>query len=100
MPRHRGDPSPSAPIAVIGMALRVPGATTVERYWRNLAEGRDCITRPSVDALRRAGIGHEQIRDPDYVLARPILDDVEGFDAGFFGMSGPEAEVTDPSQRL
>ena len=88
------------PIAVIGMSLRVPGATSTQRFWRNLVEGRDCLTRPTADALRRAGIGQERLSHPDFVRALPILDDVERFDAEFFDMSALEAEVTDPSQRL
>ena len=32
--------------------------------------------------------------------ARPILDDIEHFDADFFDMSAREAERTDPAQRL
>ncbi len=88
------------PIAVIGMALRVPGANSTLRFWRNLVEGRDCLSRPSVDALRQAGIGQERLAHPDFVRALPILDDVEHFDADFFDMSALEAEVTDPAQRL
>ena len=88
------------PIAVIGMSLRVPGATTLERYWRNIVEGRDCLTRLSASELRRAGVPQEALAHPDFVRALPALDDVERFDADFFGMSGREAELTDPSHRL
>ncbi len=88
------------PIAVIGMALRVPGATTTARFWSNLIAGRDCISRPTAAALRRAGIRQEQLAHPDFVRALPILDDVEHFDADFFAMSAREAEFTDPSHRL
>jgi acyl transferase domain-containing protein/NADPH:quinone reductase-like Zn-dependent oxidoreductase/acyl carrier protein len=90
----------SMPIAVIGMALRVPGATTPVRFWRNLVEGRDCLSRPSADALRRSGISQEQLAHPDFVRARATLDDIEHFDAEFFDMSAREAERTDPAQRL
>ncbi len=31
----------SEPIAVVGMALRVPGASTPEQFWRNILDGRD-----------------------------------------------------------
>jgi acyl transferase domain-containing protein len=94
------DAPPSMPIAVIGMALRVPGATTPGRFWQNLVEGRDCLSRPSADALRRSGISQERLSHPDFVRARPALDDIEHFDAEFFAMSAREAERTDPGQRL
>jgi acyl transferase domain-containing protein/D-arabinose 1-dehydrogenase-like Zn-dependent alcohol dehydrogenase/acyl carrier protein len=88
------------PIAVIGIALRVPGATTPGRFWQNLVEGRDCLSRPSADALRRSGISQERLSSPDFVRVRPALDDIEHFDAEFFAMSAREAERTDPGQRL
>lgn len=90
----------SMPIAVIGMALRVPGATTPARLWHNLVRGRDCLTRLPAGALRRAGVAQEALANPDFVRALPTLDDVERFDADFFDMSALEAELTDPSQRL
>ena len=94
------DAPSSMPIAVIGMALRVPGATTTARLWRNLVEGRDCLTRLSAAALRRAGIPQRALANPDFVRAIPTLDDVERFDADFFDLSALEAELTDPAQRL
>ncbi|MEO8486393.1 MAG: SDR family oxidoreductase [Betaproteobacteria bacterium] len=94
------DVNPSTPIAVIGMSLRVPGAVTLARFWRNLVEGRDCIVRPSAAELRRAGTSQARLADPDFVRALAILDDVERFDADFFGLSPREAELTDPSHRL
>jgi len=93
-------PPASFPIAVVGMALRVPGATSLERYWRNLAEGRDCLARPSAAALRASGVPQSILAHPDFVRALPILDDVESFDADFFGLSAREAELTDPAHRL
>ncbi len=42
----------------------------------------------------------EHRRDPDYVRARGILEDVDLFDADFFRMSPREADVTDPQQRV
>src|SRR5262249_21238364 len=37
--------------------------------------------------------------DPSYVPARGILDDVELFDAGFFGITPLEAQLLDPQHR-
>lgn len=88
------------PIAVVGMALRVPGATSLDRYWRNLVDGRDCLARPTADALRAAGRPQSLLSHPDFVRALPILDDVEGFDADFFSLTAREAELTDPAHRL
>ncbi len=87
-------------VAIVGLAGRFPGAADVGELWRNLRAGRESIRRLSDDELRAAGVPEELLRDPRYVKAAPVLDDVEGFDAAFFGFSPREAEVMDPQQRL
>ena len=94
---HPGNKTAPVPIAVVGMALRVPGAVTPERLWRNIVDGRDSLTRFSAEELRRAGVSRKRLADTHYVRTRPILDDIEHFDATFFDMTGWEAEHTDPS---
>jgi acyl transferase domain-containing protein len=87
-------------IAVVGMAGRFPGAPDLDRFWRNLRDGVESITVFSAEDLVRAGEGRERLDDPGYVRARPVLDDVELFDAAFFGFTPREAEVLDPQLRL
>jgi len=87
-------------IAIVGMAGRFPGARDVDTLWRNLRDGVDAITSFSDDELRAAGVPESVLADPAYVKAGPVLDDVELFDADFFGISAHEAELTDPQQRL
>ncbi|HXK10276.1 MAG TPA: SDR family oxidoreductase [Vicinamibacteria bacterium] len=87
-------------IAIVGMAGRFPGAPDLEAFWRNLREGRESIRFFSREELERAGEDGARLDDPQYVPARPVLDGVELFDAGFFGMSPREASVVDPQHRL
>ncbi|WP_208613348.1 type I polyketide synthase [Amycolatopsis tolypomycina] len=87
-------------IAIVGMAGRFPGAGTIDEFWRNLCDGVESITFFTPDELIAAGVDPAQVRDPAYVPARPVLDDVTGFDAGFFGLSPRMAALTDPQQRL
>jgi amino acid adenylation domain-containing protein len=88
-------------IAVIAMTGRFPGARSVEELWDHLAAGRETIRHFSDAELEREDYDFLRNRDnPNYVKARGILDDVEGFDAGFFGMTPREAEITDPQHRL
>jgi acyl transferase domain-containing protein/acyl carrier protein len=87
-------------IAIIGMAGRFPGAANVEQFWHNLRNGVESIRFFSDEELLAAGVDPALLRDPNYVKARPILDDVEQFDAAFFGYSPREAELMDPQHRL
>ncbi len=83
------------PIAVVGMACRFPGgANDLEAYWRLLDRG--------VDAVREIPAGRVPADPafPQTVSSAALLDDVERFDAEFFGISAREAERLDPQQRL
>lgn len=88
------------PIAVIGMACRVPGAPDLARFWDNLVAGRSARTELSREHLLRAGVPAEQLDDPDFVPVGYLLDDVEDFDAGLFGLTPREAALADPQHRL
>lgn len=87
-------------IAVIGMALRLPGANTPEQFWQNLREGVESITFFTDDELRAAGIDEVFLQNPAYVKAAGILDDIKSFDAAFFGLNPRETQVMDPQHRL
>ncbi len=87
-------------IAVVGMAGRFPGAGDVGQFWRNLCDGVESISFFTAEEMIEAGVDPETARHPSYVAARPVLDDIAGFDAGFFGLSPRMAALTDPQQRL
>jgi myxalamid-type polyketide synthase MxaB len=87
-------------IAIVGLALRFPGASTDEQLWQNLRDGVESLTHPTDDDLRRAGVAEPLLTDPNYVRAIGALDDIEGFDAALFGLRDHEAETMDPQQRI
>jgi len=87
-------------VAVIGVALRVPGADDADTFWRNLREGRESITFFGDDELREVGYPDEMLANPALVKATGKLNDVEHFDAAFFGYSPREAETLEPGHRL
>lgn len=93
-------PDPARAIAVIGMAGRFPGARSVDELWTNLRDGKESITFFSDEELLWAGVELDKLRDPSYVKANAVLDDVDMFDAEFFGYSPREAELMDPQHRL
>ncbi|MEH0975203.1 polyketide synthase, partial [Micromonospora sp. CPCC 205546] len=93
----------SEPLAIVGMACRLPGGiTTPEQLWRLLIDGDDAIggfpadRGWNLDALadRMAGVANAGTRGGGF------LRDPADFDAAFFGMSPREALATDPQQRL
>ncbi|GAA3784145.1 type I polyketide synthase [Streptomyces phyllanthi] len=90
----------SEAIAVIGLSARVPDAGDTAEFWDNLLAGRDSIHQLSEAQLLAAGEDPELLRDPHYIRARPLLDDVGGFDNRFFGISPRESELRNPQHRL
>jgi acyl transferase domain-containing protein len=88
------------PIAIVGMSLRVPGAKTLEDFWRNLCQSVDSVSDFSEADTLAAGVPLETARDPNYVKSFGALEDIDLFDAPFFGFSRKEAALLDPQQRL
>lgn len=99
-PARKPDATDASEIAIVAMSGRFPGASSVEAFWENLRAGVESIKRFSDEELLAAGVDPAQLTQPDFVKARPILDDVEQFDASFFGYSPREAALTDPQHRL
>lgn len=85
--------SRQSPIAIVGMACRLPGAEDVPAFEAMLREGRNGITEIPPGRLSPADPG----RPPAYA---GLLSDVEGFDRAPFGISKTEAPLIDPLQRL
>ncbi|GAB7105957.1 hypothetical protein JCM4814A_42710 [Streptomyces phaeofaciens JCM 4814] len=90
-------------IAVVGIGCRLPGSVHgPDAFWERLAAGTDAVgTVPEERWPNFAGSA------PDVTALMEsttrwgaFLDDIEGFDAKFFGITPHEAEVMDPQQRL
>ena len=87
-------------IAIVGMAGRFPGAQNIDEFWDNLKNGVESISFFSDEELQEAGVDPKLFKSPNYVRARGILNDVDLFDAAFFGFYPKEAELLDPQHRL
>lgn len=89
------------PVAVVGMACRLPGGVqSPDDYWNLLSKGRDVVG---------TAVGRRAPSFPQSILSGTatsglawgaFLDQVDEFDAGFFGISGAEARFMDPQQRI
>ncbi|BBB93441.1 MAG TPA: SDR family NAD(P)-dependent oxidoreductase [Methylomusa anaerophila] len=89
-------------IAIIGIHYNLPGgADGLESFWENLVRQKDCITaigasRPQIIADCQNTDGGSQDFFPPW---GGFIEEVEAFDAPFFGISPLEAESMDPQQR-
>jgi acyl transferase domain-containing protein/thioesterase domain-containing protein len=87
-------------IAVVGMAGRFPGAKNVDEFWQNIRDGVESISFFTDKELAASGIDPDVLSNDSYVKAKGVLEDIDLFDASFFGYSGREAQITDPQHRL
>lgn len=96
------DQSSSAlePLAVIGVACRLPGAHDANQYWQNLVSGIESVHTTSLEEQIALGMPEDEVNDPNFRPVRSTLDDPEYFEAAFFGMSAREAQLRDPQHRL
>ncbi|HET8891422.1 MAG TPA: SDR family NAD(P)-dependent oxidoreductase [Candidatus Angelobacter sp.] len=89
-------------IAIVGLAGRYPQAENLQEFWKNLQNGRDCITEIPLERW-----DHDLYYDSDrnkpgksYSKWGGFLSDVDKFDPLFFNISPKEAALTDPQERL
>jgi acyl transferase domain-containing protein len=87
-------------IAIIGISGRFPKAQNLEEFWQNLRDGVESISFFSDQELESAGIDPSLLSDPNYVKAAASLENIDLFDASFFGYNPREARVMDPQHRI
>jgi acyl transferase domain-containing protein len=91
----------AAPIAIVGMGARFPGARNVAAFWDNLINGRETVSTLDEATLRQNEVDYDALKgDPDYVPRAGVLDDVEQWDDGFFRCNARQASLMDPQHRI
>jgi acyl transferase domain-containing protein/NADPH:quinone reductase-like Zn-dependent oxidoreductase/acyl carrier protein len=97
-PRHAG----FSPLAIAGLACRLPGAKNEAAFWQLLDEGRCAVGALPEGRWQAARYHHPRIGEPgfSYVFEGGYIDDPLGFDPSVFGISPREAAEMDPQQRL
>ncbi|WP_052830500.1 SDR family NAD(P)-dependent oxidoreductase [Gynuella sunshinyii] len=89
-------------IAIIGLSGRYPLADNLEQFWSNLYQGRDCIREVPTERWNHALYYHADRHHKGSVYSKwgGFMDQVDQFDAQFFGMTRRESEIIDPQERL
>jgi len=87
------------PIAIVGMACRLPASNNVEEFWDlMMGSGLAASTAPEWRWIE------EQVKEvtPEAKLAKGgfLKCPIDEFDGKFFGMSPKELEFTDPQARV
>lgn len=92
------------PVAIVGMACRLPGgADSPEAFWTLLQEGRDATCEVPADRWDADATHSTDPSAPGKSLTRRggfLQERIDGFDAAYFGILPREAERMDPQQRL
>jgi len=78
-------------IAIIGISIRFPGAKNHNIFWKNLCDKIESITFFNND---------KHTNDENYVNAVSALEDIDLFDATYFGFNKKDAQLTDPQHRI
>lgn len=102
-PRIPLDGPPTSPVAVIGLACRLPGEIdSPQRLWDALLRGTDLVGEIPADRWDADSYCSTESATPGGSVSRwgAFLADVGAFDAEFFGMTDADATAIDPQHRL
>lgn len=89
-------------VAIVGLSGRFPQADTLEQFWKNLCEGKNCIQEiPELrwDWSQYYSPNKGEV-DSIYTKWGGFLNDIDAFDPLFFNISPREATAMDPQERL
>ena len=91
------------PIAIIGIGLRLPGGIgTLDGLWDTLVSGTDLLREIPRDRWPIEGFfdPSQDVAGRSYVRNAAFVDQIDCFDAAFFGINPREAAGIDPQHRF
>ncbi|TCP55916.1 polyketide synthase PksN [Tumebacillus sp. BK434] len=101
-------------IAIVGMAGRFPKAADAEAFWQVLRSGENCIREFPAERVKDSAHVMSNPSFSEFILGNAIppedvgnihakagyLDEIDKFDAAFFGIPPTEAAYMDPQHRM
>ena len=92
----------SEPIAIIGMSGQFPKAKNIDAFWKNISQGKNCITEVPKERwdTNTFYIDGKATSGKTNCKWMGALEEYDLFDPLFFNISPTEAESMDPQQRV
>ncbi len=87
-------------IAVVGMACQLPGAPNLATFWDLLEGGIDAVTDGRSDGGHWDGAVGDPALESSFFTRGGFVDQLDWFDADFFGIRPIDAHRMDPRHRL
>ncbi|MGO1070379.1 SDR family NAD(P)-dependent oxidoreductase [Lysobacter sp. CA199] len=101
LPTGRAPTVAAEAIAIIGIAGEFPSSPDLDQFWRNLREGRDCLTRiPAARGFASSLNEYRSRSGQSIVDVGGFISEVDLFDPKLFRMSQSEADKADPQLRV
>lgn len=91
------------PVAIVGIGCRYPGdVNNLDSFWKSIVEKKDIVGEIPANRMGDTDDLVDPNRTPGKIVNNKgaYLNDIENFDAEFFGISPLEAKHLDPQQRL
>jgi amino acid adenylation domain-containing protein len=87
-------------VAIIGIGLRFPDASTPTEFWENLRNGYESVREFPLEELDVTPFNQDPDELDQLIRVAALLQDIDMFDAEFFGISEKEALLMHPQHRL
>lgn len=86
-------------IAVISFSGAFSGCPDEDALWDLVLSGKDGLTKLTLEECRALGVSEKSLQNKNYIPILGKVDDINKFDAAFWGLSPVEARLMDPQIR-